>query len=143
MFNPITIPFGAVMLYNVVKLKPGVSTDDVEMAIGEMCNLVAEFAVADAALRVRDRAVIDDCRLVTTPRLDVAVDGVVARVELAAGKPSIDRYVGIVQHAIPALFPVDTFRRFGPEFRRVLDRTPVNVRIFAHDSPAISESLQF
>lgn len=40
MFEPITIPFGAVMLYNVVKLKPGVSVDDVELAIGEMCNLV-------------------------------------------------------------------------------------------------------
>ena len=40
MFSPITIPFGAVMLYNVVKLKPGVSSDDVEMAIGEMCNVV-------------------------------------------------------------------------------------------------------
>jgi len=39
-FNPITIPFGAVMLYNVVKLKPGVTTEDVEMAIGEMCNTV-------------------------------------------------------------------------------------------------------
>ena len=40
MFSPITIPFGAVMLYNVVKLKPGVSSDDVEMAIGEMCDVV-------------------------------------------------------------------------------------------------------
>ena len=40
MFNPITIPYGAVMLYNVVKLKPGVSVEDVEMAIGEMCNTV-------------------------------------------------------------------------------------------------------
>ncbi len=40
MFNPITIPYGSVMLYNVVKLKPGVTTDDVEMAIGEMCNTV-------------------------------------------------------------------------------------------------------
>ena len=40
MFNSITIPFGAVMLHNVVKLKPGVSSDDVEMAIGEMCNVV-------------------------------------------------------------------------------------------------------
>ena len=28
MFNPITIPFGAVMLHNVVKLEPGVSSDD-------------------------------------------------------------------------------------------------------------------
>ena len=40
MFHPLTIPFGSVMLYNVVKLKPGVSTDDVELAIGEMCNVV-------------------------------------------------------------------------------------------------------
>jgi hypothetical protein len=40
MFDPITIPFGSVMLYNVVKLKDGVSTEDVEMAIGEMCNVV-------------------------------------------------------------------------------------------------------
>lgn len=40
MFNPITIPFGAVMLHNVVKLKPGVDIEDAEMAIGEMCNVV-------------------------------------------------------------------------------------------------------
>jgi hypothetical protein len=40
MFHPITIPFGAVMLHNVVKLKPGVDSEDVEMAIGEMCNVV-------------------------------------------------------------------------------------------------------
>ncbi len=40
MFNPITIPFGAVMLHNVVKLKPGVTTEDVELVIGELCNTV-------------------------------------------------------------------------------------------------------
>lgn len=40
MFMPLTIPFGAVMLYNVVKLKPGVTMDEVELAIGEMCNVV-------------------------------------------------------------------------------------------------------
>ncbi len=40
MFNPITIPYGAVMLHNVVKLKPGVTVEDVEMTIGEMCNTV-------------------------------------------------------------------------------------------------------
>lgn len=40
MFHPLTIPFGAVMLFNVVKLKEGVSTDDVELALGEMCNVV-------------------------------------------------------------------------------------------------------
>jgi hypothetical protein len=40
MFHPITIPFGAVMLFNVVKLKEGVTTEDVELALGEMCNVV-------------------------------------------------------------------------------------------------------
>lgn len=42
MFGPITIPFGAKLLFNTVKLKPGVSFDDVELAVGEMCNVVKE-----------------------------------------------------------------------------------------------------
>lgn len=40
MFMPLTIPFGCVMLYNVLKLKPGVIEEDIELAIGEMCNVV-------------------------------------------------------------------------------------------------------
>lgn len=40
MFGPITIPFGSVMLFNVVKLKEGVEIADVELAMGEMCNVV-------------------------------------------------------------------------------------------------------
>jgi hypothetical protein len=42
MFEPITIPFGAKMLFNTIKLKPGASMDDVELALGEMCNVVKE-----------------------------------------------------------------------------------------------------
>jgi len=42
MFDPITLPFGAKMLFNTVKLKPGVSFDDVEVAVGEMCNVVKD-----------------------------------------------------------------------------------------------------
>ncbi len=42
MFGPITIPFGARMLFNTVKLKPGVSFDEVELAVGEMCNVVKD-----------------------------------------------------------------------------------------------------
>ena len=40
MFDAISSPFGAKMLFNTVKLKPGVSMDDVEIAIGEMCSAV-------------------------------------------------------------------------------------------------------
>jgi len=42
MFHPITLPFGAKMLFNTVKLKPRVSFEDVEMAVGEMCTVVKE-----------------------------------------------------------------------------------------------------
>ena len=40
MFATIEIPFGCVMLFNVVDLKDGVSVEDVELALGEMCNVV-------------------------------------------------------------------------------------------------------
>lgn len=40
MFHPIEIPFGCTMLFNVVDLKPGVSVEDVELLLGEMCNVV-------------------------------------------------------------------------------------------------------
>lgn len=40
MFNPLTVPFGCVMLYNVAKLKEGVSEEDVELTLGELCNVV-------------------------------------------------------------------------------------------------------
>ncbi|MDO8960066.1 MAG: hypothetical protein Q7U85_10060 [Rhodocyclaceae bacterium] len=40
MFHPVSIPFGCKMMFNEVKLKPGVTLEDVEMALGEMCNVV-------------------------------------------------------------------------------------------------------
>jgi len=40
MFDSISIPFEAKMLFNTVKLKPGIKLDDVELALGEMCNVV-------------------------------------------------------------------------------------------------------
>jgi hypothetical protein len=42
MFGPITIPFGAKMLFNTVKLKAGVDADDVDVALAEMCSVVKE-----------------------------------------------------------------------------------------------------
>jgi hypothetical protein len=40
MFAPISVPFGAKMLFNTIMIKPGVELDEVEMALGEMCNVV-------------------------------------------------------------------------------------------------------
>ena len=40
MFDAISVPFGCKMLFNEIQLKPGVSLDEVEIALGEMCNVV-------------------------------------------------------------------------------------------------------
>ena len=40
MFNDIKVPSNSVMLYNVAKLKEGVTISDVEEHLGTMCNIV-------------------------------------------------------------------------------------------------------
>ncbi|MBK9161164.1 MAG: hypothetical protein IPM27_06325 [Nitrosomonadales bacterium] len=42
MYAPVTIPFGSKMLFNTLSLRPGVNMEDVELALGEMCNVVKE-----------------------------------------------------------------------------------------------------
>jgi len=42
MFGPITRPFGGKMLFNTVRLKPNVTFEDVELAVGELCSVVKE-----------------------------------------------------------------------------------------------------
>lgn len=61
MFNPIQIPFGCVMLFNVVDLKPGVTVEDVELVLGEMCNVVKTTTVMTKVdlLAVKSIAMLD------------------------------------------------------------------------------------
>ena len=42
MFRPITIPYGAKMLFSTVTLRPVVTFQDVELAVGELCSIVME-----------------------------------------------------------------------------------------------------
>ncbi|MBI5430544.1 MAG: hypothetical protein HY938_08820 [Nitrosomonadales bacterium] len=42
MFSPVSIPFGAKMLFNTATIRPDVDFEDVELALGEMCNVVKD-----------------------------------------------------------------------------------------------------
>ena len=42
MYSPVTIPFGAKMLFNTATIKPDVAFEDVEVALAEMCNVVKD-----------------------------------------------------------------------------------------------------
>jgi len=59
MFDPITLPFGAKMLFNTVKLKPGVTFEQVELAAqldAELFSHRARTTVATHQVRCADRA---------------------------------------------------------------------------------------
>ena len=40
MFGPITLHFGAKMLFNTITLNPGVTFEQIELAVGELCMVV-------------------------------------------------------------------------------------------------------
>lgn len=42
MYSPVTIPFGAKMLFNTIRLKPDTQFEDIELALAEMCNVVKD-----------------------------------------------------------------------------------------------------
>ena len=70
-----------------------------------------------------DRAVVDQGGLVSA-RFHVPIHRVVAGVQLGSGKPAVEGFVRVVEHAIPTLDPVDAFGDFAPEAVGVFERTP-------------------
>lgn len=74
MFGSITIPFGAKMLFNTVKLKPGVTFDDVELAVGELCSVVKDTYGGDKG-GLHRRAGVQIFRLHFRRRLPQRVEG--------------------------------------------------------------------
>jgi hypothetical protein len=75
--------------------------------------------IGDFGFAVRDRAVVNDCRLRTAPCFNMPVDSVVTGVANAVGEPGGQRCTRVVQYLGWRFDPVDGFRRLGPESLRV------------------------
>ena len=79
-------------------------------AVGELADALVQFLVGGA----RDRAVVgfeDDRGLVGVAVLEVAVEAVVRRVQLAVVEPFVERRVGLVERAGERLVPVEVLAR--------------------------------
>ena len=87
-------------------------------------HLDVEIGVAQAAYLAR-LAFPDDGSLVAACSESVAVDAVVAEIELAAHEPLGPGQVPF-QHLVPGLEPVQVFGRLGPETLRILNRLLVH-----------------
>ena len=86
---------------------------------GERRHLVLQLAIADAPLRMGDRAVVIDRRLVAAAGGDMAVDGVEAGVQRRVGKPAAVDAGLRVEDRLRRADPVDPLGRLGPESKRI------------------------
>jgi hypothetical protein len=100
---------------------------------GEGGDQVAELTVRVGALRVGDRRVVDQRRLVGASALDVPVERVVGRVQPTAREPAVERRARVVEDPRRRLVPIDRLRRLGPEFLGLLERAPVHRFVADHE----------
>jgi hypothetical protein len=89
---------------------------------GDRRHAIAQLAIGEALLRAGDRRIVDQRRLLGAAAIDVAVERVVAGIELAALEPAVERRIGRIEHLVPALRPVDRLGLLGPESLRVFQR---------------------
>src|SRR5207302_10458996 len=80
--------------------------------------------------------------LLAAARGDVAVDGVVAEVGLAADEPARERRPRVVEDLAERLVPMDQLRLLTPETLAVLDRTAVESGVARHPSPPCAASVK-
>ena len=83
-------------------------------------DALKEFGIGDLALRVGDRAVVDDGDLIAAPGLDMPVEGVPAGVDLAVAEPLVEGGVAVEEGLARLLDPVDGLGRLHPEPFRIL-----------------------
>ena len=86
--------------------------------VGELLDVAVQVRVRDVALLALLAAPVER-DAVAVAGLHVAVEAVVGDVELAADEPLGERRVGLVEHLVPLLGPVQRLGLLGPERPRV------------------------
>src|SRR5205814_10457898 len=82
-----------------------------------------------------DRAVPDQRDPLAPTCRDVAVNGIPAGVEPAAGKPAVKGRPTGIEHPVPAPLPIDCLGSVGPEFLGPLERPAIGLGIARHQFP--------
>src|SRR5207244_7232903 len=103
---------------------------------GEAGDLVVQLSIGEAQFGFGYRTIVDEREAIAIPRGDVAVEAIVAGVELPAGEPPIERRVGAVEHFFPGFDPVNSPCGFGPESLRIVERPAVDI-IDATHGPSV------
>ncbi len=94
---------------------------------GHAGDFVTEPAIGVRPHGAGHRAVVYERRLITAPAVGVAVEGVLARVQDAVGKPAVERWVGVVEDHRRRHQPVDCTGGLTPEADRIVDRSFIHL----------------
>src|SRR5208282_3987633 len=86
----------------------------------------AQLAVAVALNTPRDRAVVDECGPLAPSALHMAVERIVAGIDHPTAEPAVERGIGVIEHPLPALEPMDLGRGLPPEPLRIAERALVD-----------------
>jgi hypothetical protein len=89
---------------------------------GKLRHVIAQLAVGETLLGAGDGRIVDQRRLLGTATFHMAVERIVAGVELAPGEPAVERRLAVVEHLVPAPGPVDRRGLLGPETLGVAER---------------------
>ena len=88
-----------------------------------------QFCVGDLAFGIGDGAVIDDRHLIAAPVFNVAVDRVIAGIDLCVCEPAIERGLAVVERPGRRRYPVDCLGLIHPETFRIVFPRAINVSI--------------
>ncbi len=103
---------------------------------GHAVHFGVQFGVGVAPLDARFRRYIHQ-RVLLSARGEVAVNGVVAEIGLAADEPARERRIAAIEHVLERRFPMDAPRLFTPERFRIFNRTAVSFTISRHSNPRL------
>ena len=105
---------------------------EIAQRAGEPRDLLAQLGVREDGDRLGHRAVMDQRGLVRAPSVGVAVERVVARVQLTAGEPAVERRGVRVEHACGRGEPFDRGGGLTPEAVGILEAAAMCFGVARH-----------
>src|SRR5471030_859505 len=103
---------------------------------GHAIHFGVQLGIGVAPLDARFRRYIHQ-RVLLSTRGKMPVDSVVAKIGLAADKPSRKRWIAAIKHLLERRFPMDAPRLFAPERFWFFNRTAMSFTISRHSNPCL------
>ena len=87
---------------------------------GKARHSIEQLAIGERLDGSRDRAIVNERRLISPTAFDMSIKRVVASIEQSTGEPAVERRPRGIEHPVPFFIPMNGFSRLGPEIFRIV-----------------------